>query len=737
MKKMQPIVLAMVIVLVPGLALADLVAALDFTDSGSAWTIKNVHDAGYAPTYELDGDTTKIGYATNTDSTGYMTLWQEVSVPEGFGAMTNLRLEAKVSGYSSWIMLGRISLSTVPTSYATQGTMWTGIDHLPTGVVYADSEVVIDATGHPSLNDLTSVWVGVEIVKNLSWVYVRPDVSQVRLYADFEPLYAPVPVPAPDPPNVDFTKPFEPDEATLGLWHFDQDPGDTIIPDASGNDNDAIWDHDFFGYTNVGDSEPQYIYSLEGFDSAANATFAPAPSTEYACGPITVPAGNSLSIGPDQDLTIECWVKPTYVSSIRDLVVMNGGADYAFGIYDFDLGDTGFPYFGYYPPGGSQTYYDTTPIFAGEWMHLAVTVDRTSYEDTDTIRFFNNGEFVSEWVVPAIDFIDTITNNPLYMMAAVADPAVSHHQYFGRMDELRISNVVRAYDGFPGWKPFGINWIKRVGDDIQLEFNSVVGNLYVVKTRADLSSPWVKLDGVNGDPLQTIFTDVNGVVGSNKRFYRVEFFMPESMGYVDIASKSPTVDGFLSEWTDTDMIATRDNFFEFINEDYDPMPYAQADIYGAYNEADAAYYFAFDVEEITSSDVLEFMLSDTSDTTVVDQIRFDKGGLIVFNSVDSGETEIHPRWDSSEGDTYTWADFQAEGGDLVDFTIGGSWIGEIKIPYSFVGAGHAFPSGSQTTVHFNWETGAGTKLGTTNPKKLFWPISGGAFDDPGVGVSRP
>ena len=91
------------------------------------------------------------------------------------------------------------------------------------------------------------------------------------------------------------------------------------------------------------------------------------------------------------------------------------------------------------------------------------------------------------------------------------------------------------------------------------------------------------------------------------------------------------------------------------------------------------------------------------------------------------------------GDTYTYADFVADGGDFADLTVGGMWTVEIKVPYSWITAGYTFPSASQRTVHFNWETGASSKAGTTNPKKVFWPVYDTPlqFNDPGVGVSRP
>ena len=70
--------------------------------------------------------------------------------------------------------------------------------------------------------------------------------------------------------DVDYTQPFAPDWATRGLWHFDVNTGDTIVPDASGNGNDAttatgIDQTD----TYVGELDPDvtWVASMTGFDT--------------------------------------------------------------------------------------------------------------------------------------------------------------------------------------------------------------------------------------------------------------------------------------------------------------------------------------------------------------------------------------------------------------------------------------------------------------------------------------
>ena len=172
--------LAMLVAMAPGIASAVSVA-LDFTSGGSAWTFE-VMDAGYAHTLELDGDSTKIGYETNTDSTAAVRAWQSVALP---ALAINVQLSADVSGYSSWIMLGRFGLSTVGSGAIPLGTYWTGVDAM-SGTVLTNQSMSIDDSldifdGGPN------AWVGVELHKGLAGVYQRPDVSSVVLSYDLIP----------------------------------------------------------------------------------------------------------------------------------------------------------------------------------------------------------------------------------------------------------------------------------------------------------------------------------------------------------------------------------------------------------------------------------------------------------------------------------------------------------------------------------------------------------------------
>jgi len=479
--------LAMIIVLAPSMASAVLVEALDFTDGG-AWTI-TVKDAGYPYTLELDGNPTKVGYATNTDSTGGVMFVQEILAPAGF-AMSNIRLEALISGFSSWIMLGRIGLGNAPADAVAEMPYWTGSDHM-SGVVTTDEPMSVDASGDPDFTDVTRVIVATEVWKGLSWVYQRPDVSQIKLYADLTAL--------PVIPAVDFTKPLTADEFTLGLWHFDQQTDDTNVDDASGNGNDGIWAQN-----------PRWESSRAGFDTCARPFYG--SSTNYS-GNITVPNGsNTLGIGSDSDLTIECWVKPEYVNAWRVLVAMHQGADYELAV------DAGYPVFSYYSITGWVNYWDTQALVANTWTHLAVIVDRTSDPDVDTIRFFHNGVLSTEHHAPAALGL-TYQDQPVYMFTNEG----GYYGWFGWFDELRISSVIRPYGGFPGVLPLSINWIKLAGNDVQLGFNSAKDKVYKIKAADNMKNgPWNTVQTVFGQAGQTVITVVDALTGSSKEFYRVE-----------------------------------------------------------------------------------------------------------------------------------------------------------------------------------------------------------------------
>lgn len=182
MKQLTQLVMtvSLLLALGSGKASSELVAALDFTNGAAGWTIIPL-DPGYPHTFELDGDPSKYGYESNTDSTASIFMFQEVFAPVGF-TMTDVRLEAKVSGFSSWVMIGRIGLANGAANCTACAPYWTGTDYM-SGIVTTDEPFVLDTSGDPSFTGISSVWVHTEVHKGLAGVYQRPDVSDIRLYA--------------------------------------------------------------------------------------------------------------------------------------------------------------------------------------------------------------------------------------------------------------------------------------------------------------------------------------------------------------------------------------------------------------------------------------------------------------------------------------------------------------------------------------------------------------------------
>lgn len=171
-------------------ALAVQIAALDFTNNGEAWSIIDAGgpSGGLLPIlFEKDGDPTKVGFEhPNTTDWGQYLLQQRIDAPEGM-VMSNIRLEALVSGFSSWVMDGRVGFGLdeedkhpLALDYGTSAAYWPGNN----GKVVVDFPVFLDASGDPDYMGVPSIYVSVEIDKILFQVSQHADVSQIKIFAD-------------------------------------------------------------------------------------------------------------------------------------------------------------------------------------------------------------------------------------------------------------------------------------------------------------------------------------------------------------------------------------------------------------------------------------------------------------------------------------------------------------------------------------------------------------------------
>ena len=262
--------------------------------------------------------------------------------------------------------------------------------------------------------------------------------KKLRLTVLLVTILAAGPVVGADP--VDIQRPFVPDANTLGLWHFDESPGSAALPDGSGNVNDGTL---LTGHTNELDPFKTFTAGRPGFGNCAH-SWSNGPGAENR-GEIKVDqyAGhNGLSVGPDSDLTIEFWFFPhtlgdTYTKAIIEKFT---GGDYYVSLFQGHIGFT------FWSSQGWTSVTDGHNIQLDTWTHVAVTADRTTYADTDIVTFYINGAFSSRHQPPACT---SASEEPAWIMGRF--DGNYERQFLGKLDELRLSNVVRTYRADPAW----------------------------------------------------------------------------------------------------------------------------------------------------------------------------------------------------------------------------------------------------------------------------------------------
>lgn len=192
MVNVRKLILVLYILANTSVASADLIAQLDFANNGSGWTILPT-DTGLPLIFGKDGDPTKVGFQhPNTSSTGHYNLYQEISAPVGY-TMSNVRVEALGSGFSSWIMDARIGMGNGPATNALYYNYYDYIGQRYNGQVVTNAPLLLDATGDDAFGGLTTLFVGLELVKGLPGVSQLVDLSNIKVYADLTPLPTDIP----------------------------------------------------------------------------------------------------------------------------------------------------------------------------------------------------------------------------------------------------------------------------------------------------------------------------------------------------------------------------------------------------------------------------------------------------------------------------------------------------------------------------------------------------------------
>jgi hypothetical protein len=160
-------------------------------------------------------------------------------------------------------------------------------------------------------------------------------------------------------------------------------------------------------------------------------------------------APGNLDVGQGSGLTIECWIKPTTISSAMGMLTVFENQLGAWNGYNpgVQFLINGIPNEGLYPgclgvnlvdsTGGSHTF-GTVPnvLTAGVWQHVALTYDKTAgvaalYTNGVVAAQANLGVFTPQTSFTNLDIGGQTT------YASVSNPA---NPYFGALDELSLYN---------------------------------------------------------------------------------------------------------------------------------------------------------------------------------------------------------------------------------------------------------------------------------------------------------
>jgi len=543
--------------------------------------------------------------------------------------------------------------------------------------------------------------------------FVHAKIDELRISKCIRPYAGDQPV-----PESNWVTPYTgADSNTILLFHLDETTGTVAYdaaPEAGLNHGNTMGNtFDAMSSADITWSPFTRSYTLNGTSSEQIRT-ANGPELDLL-NQLTVEAWIKLDLYPDEDFWIiakKVWNYDLFISPSGQLM---GQGHHSGGTYGVSYSQSG-------------------AIPLNKWTHVAMVRDPQS-EKVWTQLYINGKEVeyaVRNYWLPRL----TSAYTPLM----VAGQHLYSSSMEGKIDELRVSNIARTFNPI-ALRIAGI--ARDLVDNIKLTIEAADdGSIYFLKAGEDLldKSSWVTLWDFEGAIPNVEYVDTGVLSSYDQMFYQAEVFVPTPQGFPAIAEKTITVDADLSEWSGSDSVATRDNFYP--SYDNRNLPYVQHDIYAAYNSSDNALYIAFMVEELSSSDVLELMFIDPADSTQR-QIAFDKFGTVNFYEGDS--VSIRAMQDTG-GDTYTLPDFQADGGAISTAKSGGTWRGEVKVPYAFIGATYTFGPGDQRVVFFNRSAQADASLGTTNPDKHFWawynnfgedpetvPMS---YHDPNVGVSR-
>ena len=238
----------------------------------------------------------------------------------------------------------------------------------------------------------------------------------------------------------DINNPYTVDANTLGLWHFDEQPGGTTAFDETANSNDAVISG--LPAAPFGPLDPNNTWAAGKFGNGLNTWYN--STTDRNMGTLTVaqdPAGNnSLDFNLADAFTIEFWMNARAVGSTTSFHYIFTKGTMSEGQVHYNTDGAGVNRIGLTAyAGGWKTVFDNTHIPLNEWHHVGVTGDFDAVNNEHTISFYIDGNLSSTHVLPRIS---TLSGTDLTLLGNPS--ALWYRTYLGQLDELRVSDVNRA-----------------------------------------------------------------------------------------------------------------------------------------------------------------------------------------------------------------------------------------------------------------------------------------------------
>ena len=252
-----------------------------------------------------------------------------------------------------------------------------------------------------------------------------------------------------DGSNSNYLAPYALDANTIALMHLDEQPGSALFA-IEDNIDTPILAGLSVGNTNGWTGDPYnldpnktWVASQAGFGNCAYA---------WAGDSVTGNAGSMKAFDNgyysaslhNQDATFEWWMNPDQLGGgwgARILKHQTGG-DYGITIAGQALT------FGWYKGGWLGHTFDTL-MTIGSWSHVAIQVDNESLYDPDPalsasiLHLFVNGVLQEMWTTAPGQAAGNWNTGPVQLFNDASSPLYPPRQFFGKLDEVRISSVLR------------------------------------------------------------------------------------------------------------------------------------------------------------------------------------------------------------------------------------------------------------------------------------------------------